>query len=133
MSADDVSRLTQRLDHMVPDNNIHASVNAQAAENLGALSAVLADALPDPSLSPDERLERLARVKQDRVPRTEYLLPAIEKLDRLERRLAELVPGEGLSAMDRLQTLIRTLEGDGSVVERLEKMGDPRAGVAPVR
>jgi hypothetical protein len=134
-----VLRLTQRLDHMVPDDDLPASLNAEAAAKLDALSRFLIEALPDASLSPDERLERLARVVQDRTPRGEHLLPAVQKVDRLERRLAELVPGAKLSSMDRLNQLVAKLsemvpgEGRESIVAKLERLGDKRAGIKPVR
>lgn len=132
-----IDRLTQRLDHMVPDLKVAKAVNDAAAAKLSEISGFLANALPDHSLSPEERLERLARVVQDRVPRQEQLLPAIQKVDRLERRLAELVPGEGMSAMDRLNRLVQQCNGmcgdDGkTLVQKLETLGDPRAGITPV-
>jgi hypothetical protein len=144
MSTLAVYRLTQRLDHMVPDPKLSIQLNDDAAKRLAELSKVLADALPDHSLSPDERLERLARVVQNRVPERQHLLPAVEKVSRLERRLAELVPDPTLTPVERVQTLLQGLDDHHaanapnflatgpSVVEKLERMGDERAGFPPI-
>lgn len=131
-------RLTQRLDHMVPDPKISAVGNAEAARKLADISKALSDLLPDPSLSPDERLERLARIVADRTPQGEHLLPAAQKLAKLERRLTELVPGDGLSAADRLNRLVEATNAAVPTsglrfVEKLETLGDVRAGIAAVR
>ena len=139
-STETLSRLnqvTQRLDHMVPDNVVTKDVNEKAAAELAALSERLALLLPDPSLSPLERLERLARVVQDRVPHSDQLQPALEKVSKLKTRLDELVPGR-MSAEDKIITLAKMAYekagGDKmTCVEALERMGDPRAGVDPVK
>lgn len=138
MSDHLAKRLTQRLDHMVPDEELTAEANADAAARLEAMSRFLASALPDTSLSPEERLERLARVITDRVPRKENLRPAIEKVEQLERRLEELIPDQNLTAMDRLNKLVEICNdcvpnNNLSIVEKLESLGDSRAGIPPVR
>ncbi|EJJ24604.1 hypothetical protein [Rhizobium sp. CF142] len=144
MENSSVSRLTARLDHSVPDPKVFAAVNDDAARRLDELSRILAGALPDHSLSPDERLERLARVVQDRVPERQYLQPALEKVSRLERRLAELVPDPGLTPVERVQALLAHLDdhhiqnnphflaAQPTIVQKLERMGDERAGFSPV-
>jgi len=85
-------------------------------------------------------LERLARVVQDRTPKRENLLPAVEKLNRLEKRLEELVPAGDLTSEQRLEWLVnRTHEMDPEVqpelsfVKRLERLGDARAGFSPIQ
>jgi hypothetical protein len=139
-----VSRLTSRLDHSVPDPEVAGAVNEDAARRLDELSRLLADALPDHSLSPDERLERLARVMQDRVPERQHLLPALEKVTRLELRLAQLVPDPDLSPVEKVQVLLQRLDEQTaphveflstrpSVVLKLERLGDERAGFPPLR
>lgn len=137
-----LNRLTQRLDHMVPDNGISSELNDRAATILRELSERLIALLPDPSLSPDERLERIARAVQDRVPQSEQLLPAIQKVHRLERRLLELVPGDDLDCFARLERLVCSVESvceekgitaDQEFVRKLELLGDQRAGFLPIK
>lgn len=132
-------QVTQRLDHMVPDNMLPTEKNAEISQRLEELSEMLIKHVPDPSLSPDERLERIARVDQRRVPQREYLLPAVEKLYRLERRLDDLVDDSDLSSTEQLEVLIERVEERGEkheerdFVEILERMGDERAGLDPIR
>lgn len=103
-----------------------------ASEELEALSRQLQDLLPDPSLSPDERLERLARVVEGREPRLEYLESAAAKVERLKTRLDELLPGD-TSSMDKISMLVARLDASilaeaeaATVQEKLEALGDPR-------
>ena len=131
------SQVTQRLDHMVPEARQSDAQNAEAAAELAALSEKLAVLLPDSSLSPDERLERLARVVQDRVPYYEHLLPAASKVAKLKSRINELVPGE-MSSVDKISQLADMAIGqcgadDVSCVDALEMLGDPRAGIGAVK
>ena len=89
-------------------------------------------------------MERFARVVQDRVPLLGHLQPANTKLYKLSNRLNDLVPGKG-NPIDKVNTLVDTLtklckknginvtdEGK-AVVKKLEALGDPRAGFAPIR
>lgn len=129
--------LTQRLDHSVPDPEISAAANQSAAADLAALSAKLHALLPDNSLSPIERLERLGRVVENRTPKAENLQSAIKKLDDLKARLDELVPG-ALSPSEKIDLLHRQLNEmvapemkDSLAMHKLEVLGDPRARVAP--
>lgn len=129
--------LTQRLDHMVPDPKMTASQNQKAASDLAALSAKLFWHVPDQSLSPFERLERLARAVDDSNPDMKQLQPAAAKLDSLKSRIDELVPGD-MSHEKKIETLIQKLdEKVGSsqlslhTTEKLELLGDPRAKIAP--
>ena len=132
-----LSQVTKRLDHMVPDPEISIQFNKNASAELLKLSAKLQKLLPDPSLSPDERLERLARVVQSRVPLLEHLQPANTKLHKLKNRLDELVPGSGNASakVDKLVNILNKISNlkKGTVVKKLEAMGDPRAGVSPTR
>lgn len=134
---DTLSRLTERLDHMVPDPKLTALDNQKAAAQLAALSARLHVFLPDHTLSPQERLERLARVIQNRVPQSQHLLSANEKLAALTTRLNELVPG-GMTPEEKVDHLVDLAtkavpDPNLSMVDRLEKIGDDRAGIAPVK
>src|ERR1019366_9617350 len=102
------------------------------------LSGALANALPDASLSPAERLERLARVIQTRTPDQSNLIPAATKLSNLEARLKDLVADPNLTSEQRLNHLLTTAGSIApgsnlSVVEKLETMGDAVANIAPVR
>lgn len=139
-TRDRMLQVTKRLDHVVPDSALPQEENAEAAERLMELSEMLIEHVPYPSLSPDERLERIARVDQDRVPRREHLLPAVEKLYRLEQRLDDLVDDPELSSTEQLKVLIERVEEhseeydeDLDFVEVLERMGDERAGLEPMR
>jgi predicted nuclease with TOPRIM domain len=132
-----VGSLTQRLDHMVPDNKLTFKENRAAALELKAISETLFELLPDKSLSPFERLERLGRVAEPREPLLEELQPAHVKLKRLKARINELVPGEG-SFHEKLVALEMKLEelvGDDlateTTIKKLEKIGDPRGGIEP--
>lgn len=129
--------LTQRLDHMVPDTLMSASENQKAASDLGALSAKLSWHIPDQSLSPLERLERLARAVEDRKPDLAQLQSAAKKLKALNTRIDELVPGD-MSYEKKLDTLIQKLDDKVGVSQRalqttdkLELLGDSRANIAP--
>lgn len=97
--------------------------------DLRRLSSALQEALPDPSLGPQERLERLARVVPQSVAETQQLCTGRTKLSRLQRRLDELVPGPG-SMDQKLDTLLSTLEalvpGPGRTIDKLETLGDYR-------
>jgi len=101
------------------------------------VSDLLLNWLPDPSLGPDERLERLARVVPQSLLVSKNRLNARTKLLALRQRLDELVPGDG-SSVDKLHELRRRLDvlvpGNDRVIEKLETLGDFRGadtGVSP--
>ena len=99
--------------------------------NLERLSVRLRDLLPDPSLGPDERLERLARVVPESVLVSRHHQTARSKLDQLRRRLAELVPDEDLDEHERLEALVALVDelvpGDEPrLYRKLEALGDHR-------
>ena len=121
----------QRLDHLVPSIFLTPEENEKAAAKLSFLSEKLYDLLPDQSLSPDERLERLARVASHTRPQLENLESAADKLKRLQLRLNELVPGDELTLEQKINHLVSILNEqvpyDGmSVISKLEYLGDPR-------
>ena len=135
--ANKIDTLTQRLDHMVPDGSVTAEVNAAAARELELLSAALFELLPDKSLSPLERVERLARVVEPREPQLESLQPATQKLKALKKRIDDLVPGES-AASDKILDLVNKLDGsvapdqsNFATIAKLELLGDPRGKVEP--
>ncbi|MET9231607.1 hypothetical protein [Lentzea sp. NPDC003310] len=108
------------------------------AEELIELSVRLITLLPDPSLSPNERLERLARVVPKSQLVTAHRRTARSKLVELRRRLDELVPEPSLTAPQKLERLVDRLNelvpGEGRAIAKLEKLGDFRStdvGVAP--
>jgi len=129
--------LTQRLDHMVPDPQMPTAVNQKAAAELAAISEKLFELLPDPSLSPLERLERLGRVVEQREPDMGQLLPAHEKVTALRERLDQMLPGDGAS-IEKIEKLVEIL-GDvapkdlkgASPIRMLEALGDPRGQIEP--
>lgn len=117
----------------------YAEPFAEVREELLRLSTRLAELLPDPSIGPDERLERLARIVPNSVMVSQHRLTARTKLTNLRRRLDELVPGEA-SHSEKLETLVRELNqlvpGEMRVIDKLERLGDFRGtdtGVSPRR
>lgn len=131
------THLTQRLDHMVPDPEMTASQNQKAASDLAALSAKLFWHVPDQSLSPFERLERLARAADDSSPDMGQLQSAAKKLEALKSRIDQLIPGD-MSHEKKIETLIQKLDekvGASQLAlhttDKLELLGDPRAKIAP--
>lgn len=123
---------------MVPDPELTSDENKKATKGLSKISKALHKALPDPSLSPAERLERLARVVQDRVPLHEHLLPAATKLFSLKNRLDQLVPGSRLTSEEKIAKLTslakKKIPQHGlTMAKRLEMLGDKRAGFSPIQ
>lgn len=109
-------------------------------DELTGLSLRLLKLLPDPSIGPSERLERLARVVPSSQLHSAHRRTARSKLTELRRRLEELVPDPSLTSAQRLEWLISRLDelvpGDGTTISKLETIGDYRttdAGVAPLK
>jgi hypothetical protein len=99
--------------------------------HLELLSARLFELLPDVSLGPDERLERLARVVPASVLVSRHHQNARSKLEQLRRRLAELVPGEELDEHQRLEMLVARVHElvpteEPRLYRKLEALGDHR-------
>jgi hypothetical protein len=131
--------LTQRLDHMVPDPNMTLAANQRASADLASISSKLYRLLPDESLSPLERLERLARVIEKRKPDRNQLQSASSKLTQLTARIDKLVPGD-MTPEKKIEVLLEGLDGmvskeqcELATIEKLELLGDPRGKVAPER
>jgi hypothetical protein len=96
---------------------------------LRELSLRLRDELPDPSIGPEERLERIARVVPDSIRVSSNLLTGYTKLMRLRARLDELVPGP-MEDVEKLEILLSRIHelvpGDMRLIEKLETMHDFR-------
>lgn len=129
--------LTQRLDHMVPDPDMTTSQNQKAASDLASLSAKLFWHVPDQSLSPFERLERLARAAEDSTPDLTQLQSAATKLEALKSRIDVLVPGN-MSHEKKIEVLMEKLDAKVGAsqlslhtTDKLELLGDSRAKIAP--
>jgi hypothetical protein len=104
---DKVDRLTQRLEFAIKDPSRSDAENARASVQLAALTEVLERIVPHPSFSPEERVERLARVVDDATPNPRLMEPEIVKLERLVARVDELMPVSGLSVQEKLDRLGR--------------------------
>ncbi|RAG80679.1 hypothetical protein DN069_36910 [Streptacidiphilus pinicola] len=121
------------VDYVPPQQEDYQDV----VDELVRLSVKLLAHLPDPSLGPDERLERIARVVPTSQLQSANRRSARNKLVALRRRLDELVPGE-LPAEEKLDLLIARVNelvpGDRPFIAKLETMGDFRAtdiGLSP--
>ena len=95
------------------------------------LSTRLQELLPDPTLSPDERRERLARVVPSSLLISENHKTARTNLNRLRQRLDELVPDEQLNYHEKLEFLVsrvhELVSGDEPrLFKKLEALGDRR-------
>jgi hypothetical protein len=98
---------------------------------LTRISQRLLDLLPDPSIGPEERLERLARVVPTSVLVSARHLTARTKLNALRARLDELVPIDGLDHCQKLERLVESLdhlvtEEGLTTYQKLERLGDGR-------
>ena len=112
----------------------------EIVEELTEISVTLMRLLPDPSLGPDERLERLARVVPNSQLVSAHRRTARSKLDGLRGRLSELVPDPSLTSAERLAWLIDRLDelvpGEDRAIKKLETIGDFRStdtGLSPWR
>lgn len=110
----------------------------EVAEELTAISLTLIEMMPDPSIGPQERLERLARVIPSSIMKSSYRRNARAKLNDLKARLNELVPEHENNSFEQLKylknELSRLVPENISDIDKLEKLGDHRAtdiGVSP--
>ena len=102
----------------------------EVIDALLTLSRKLQALLPDPSLSPLERIERLARVIPHSIQSSAEHLTARTKLTRMRIRLATLIP-EPLTDDERIDRLLAKVhalvpEPTARLFEKLEKIGDRR-------
>ena len=135
---DKLNSLSQRLDHMVPDPKASLAKNQESAAELAAISAKLYTLLPDPSLSPLERIERLRRVVDQVEPDMDQLQSAIKKVEVINSRLNMFVSDENMSALQKIDVLVSKVDKcfEGKMCgfgAKIEMLGDPRAGIAPVK
>lgn len=111
------------------------------AAELKNISAYLLEQLPDPALSPMERIERLGRVIPHSYQIGAHHRTARSKLAEIDARLQELVPGEGLSMRDRIDHLVAEVhrlcpQDMDRLYLKLEYIGDHRLrdnGAIPYR
>lgn len=115
----------------------HGEPFEDVCAELTELSRLLQEWLPDPSIGPEERLERLARVVPDSILCSQFRLNARTKLTRIRRRLDELAPDVD-GAVEQLLYLRRVLDelvpGEQAVIQKLESIHDYRGadiGVSP--
>lgn len=106
-----------------PQDSVH--------KELEHLSLKLQALLPDPSLSPLERVERLARVISESIQDSSQHLTARKKLNQIRLRLADLVPDPSLNSEGRIDFLVQKthdlVPGPAQkLFEKLEKIGDRR-------
>jgi hypothetical protein len=122
---------------LVPDPKLSTAENHRVSAELAALSSKLYWLLPDPSLSPFERLERLGRVVEERTPDFEQLQSASVKLRYLRKRIDELVPGDLTPErkidllLEKLDTMVGVSEKAFAPIQKLELLGDPRGKISP--
>lgn len=99
-------------------------------DELEEISKLLFSLLPDYSIGPEERVERLARVIPESILESKNMLTGRKKLSNITKRLNELIPDENLSNIVKINMLvdiINKLEPDGeTLIEKLEKIDDFR-------
>ncbi len=97
---------------------------------LEAVSKRLLELLPDPSIGPEERIERIARIVPSSLMNSTYRKTARTKLSYIRNRLNELVPGQELTTLEKINYLVDLIEKKvpnyNTLFERLELMGDKR-------
>ncbi|WLD57973.1 hypothetical protein NFC81_14850 [Salinispirillum sp. LH 10-3-1] len=108
---------------MIPQEDVNAE--------LIATSVILRDLLPDPSLGPMERIERLARVIEDSVQIGQYHRTARIKLKEINDRLDDLVPHEYMTAIEKIKHLVSLAdqlvpEETERLCQKLQYIGDRR-------
>lgn len=99
-------------------------------KKLEDISKKLFEILPDYSLGPEERIERLARVIPESILESKNMLTARTKLNNITTKLNALIPDSNLTELekiDKLVEIINTLEpGDEKIIKKLEKIDDFR-------
>ncbi|WP_300074380.1 hypothetical protein [uncultured Ruegeria sp.] len=111
------------------------------ATELKEISEYLLELLPDPSLSPMERIERLGRVVPLSYQLGAHHRTARAKLSEITVRLQELLPGEEMTNRERIDCLVAEVhrlcpEDLGRLYLKLEHIGDHRLrdnGAVPYR
>ncbi len=99
-------------------------------KHLIGLSQRLYELLPDITLSPDERLERIARIIPTSILISDNYKTGRVKLRRLRNRLDELVPNNEMDYYEKLEYLVNRVNElvpeDILFFKKLEKIGDKR-------
>lgn len=110
----------------------------ETVRELMAVSVRLLTLMPDPSLGPDERIERISRVIPSSQLQSAHRRSARNKLVTIRRRLDDLVPhlaGKPSAQVEYMVERVHQLvDGDQKFIEKLEAIGDLRAtdiGVSP--
>jgi len=94
------------------------------------LSIILFDLLPDKSIGPEERIERLGRLIPSTILESEYHRTARLKLNIIQRKLDYLVPDTSLSYENKIKYLVslanKLVPENIPFIEKLEKINDYR-------
>ena len=106
----------------------------EVCRNLTKVSVKLRDLLPDPSIGPEERVERLARVVPESLLMSQYHKTARVKWNYITDRLNHLVPDtkeNKKTALEKIDILLEKLHlmipgQEKRIFIKLEKLGDHR-------
>lgn len=101
-------------------------------DELQGLSTKLLDLLPDPALSPLERIERLSRVQYNTIKESSNHKTARVKLFEIDRKLSEIIPNNELNNYQKIDYLVSKLNklvpiNTNKIFQKLEIIGDNRA------
>lgn len=103
---------------------------SQVTKKLEDISKKLFELLPDYSLGPEERIERLARVIPESVLESKNMLTARTKLNNITTKLNTLIPNSELTDLEKIDKLVEIVNllepGDEKLIEKLEKIDDFR-------
>jgi len=104
---------------------------SEITDELTIVSLKLYDLLPDPSIGPMERIERLTRVVPNTMQLSEYSQTARAKLKKIRDRLNEAVPDEKLNSIEKINFLIAKVnelvpEETDRICQKLQFLADRR-------
>ncbi|MCY4321629.1 MAG: hypothetical protein OXC37_04430 [Bdellovibrionaceae bacterium] len=116
------------LKYTVPDYTVSYK---EVCRNLLKVSKKLQKLLPDPSIGPEERIERLARVVPHSMLISDHHKTARSKLNYITDRLNQLVPDKNKSNEEKIDILVNTLHKmvpgkEKKIFLKLEKLKDRR-------
>ena len=102
----------------------------KVTEKLQGISKKLFELLPDYSLGPEERIERLARVIPESILESKNMLTARTKLNNITMKLNYLIPDPELTEMEKIDKLVEIINllepGEEKLIKKLEKIDDFR-------
>lgn len=104
---------------------------SEVKSELESVSEYLFTLLPDYSIGPEERIERLARIIPESILVSENMKTARTKLKNINSRLDELVPAN-LTSIEKIEYLVSLVnnhfpeESDMKFIEKLEAIDDFR-------